>query len=229
MRERDRSLLCYCTELKKCQKKKEQHFIFSTAMPATCGGKGNVTIYAALMLLLLLLLVLLLSASVDAARNSSEIYENQRTSQNNPLKLTPQISVQIKVHAFLLWASFGFLIPVGVLIIRMSNNTKSAKSLKILFFSHVIVQIISVLLASAGAILSIKNFANSFENTHQRMGLALYGSIWLQSVFGFFRPNRSNGPEYEYRRSSVGPTAQGTNIGGQALNYQMSQSESSKD
>jgi hypothetical protein len=49
---------------------------------------------------------------------------------------------------------------------------------------------VAVLLATAGAIMSIKNFNNLFNNNHQRLGVALYGVIWLQVLVGIFRPQR---------------------------------------
>ncbi|KAG8086434.1 hypothetical protein GUJ93_ZPchr0010g9807 [Zizania palustris] len=107
-----------------------------------------------------------------------------------PLELTPKLSFQLKLHAFLLWSSVGFLMPMGVLLIRISNNVKSTKSINVLFYCHVASQIVAVILATAGAVLSMSNFENAFNNTHQRIGLALYGSIWLQPLIGFLRPDR---------------------------------------
>ncbi|KAJ0961266.1 hypothetical protein J5N97_000766 [Dioscorea zingiberensis] len=129
-------------------------------------------------------LVLLLSPSVDSS------VHNHTNIQHNPPKLSPQLSFQITFHAFLLWASIGFLMPVGILVIRMSNRVECGRRLKALFYSHVILQITAVLLALAGAILSIIHFENSFSNTHQRIGLALYGFIVIQPLVGFFRPQR---------------------------------------
>ncbi|GJM93639.1 hypothetical protein PR202_ga10212 [Eleusine coracana subsp. coracana] len=51
-------------------------------------------------------------------------------------------------------------------------------------------QIAAILLATGGAVLSLMNFENSFSNRHQRVGLALYGFMWLQPIIGFFRPER---------------------------------------
>lgn len=51
-------------------------------------------------------------------------------------------------------------------------------------------QVVAVVLATAGAVLSISNFENAFDNTHQRVGLALYAFIWLQPLVGFLRPDR---------------------------------------
>ncbi|OVA07249.1 Cytochrome b561 [Macleaya cordata] len=84
----------------------------------------------------------------------------------------------------------GFLMPVGILIIRMSNGEKCGRRLKILFYLHVILQILSVLLATAAAVMSIKNFENTFNNKHRRIGVALYGIIWVQALIGFRRPRR---------------------------------------
>ncbi|KAL5231176.1 hypothetical protein ABZP36_029952 [Zizania latifolia] len=106
-------------------------------------------------------------------------------------ELTPKLSFQLKLHAFLLWSSVGFLMPMGVLLIRISNNVKSTKSINVLFYCHVASQIVAVILATAGAVLSMSNFENAFNNTHQRIGLVLYGSIWLQPLIGFLRPDRS--------------------------------------
>ncbi|KAG6661690.1 hypothetical protein CIPAW_03G192200 [Carya illinoinensis] len=86
----------------------------------------------------------------------------------------------------------GFLMPVGILIIRMSNREESGRRLRILFYVHAILQILVVLLATAGAVLSIKNFNNSFNNYHQRIGVALYGIIWLQPLVGVVRPQRGS-------------------------------------
>ncbi|XP_052723232.1 uncharacterized protein LOC128193554 [Vigna angularis] len=44
---------------------------------------------------------------------------------------------------------------------------------------------------NVGAIMSIKNFNNLFNNSHQRIGVALYGIIWLQVLFGLSRPQRA--------------------------------------
>ncbi|RWW86580.1 hypothetical protein BHE74_00004631 [Ensete ventricosum] len=106
------------------------------------------------------------------------------------VQLTPELSFQIKVHAFLLWASVGFLMPVGIIIIRMSHRVECIKKLKVLFYAHLIVQITAILLATAAAVLSLINFENSFDNTHQRIGLAVYAFIWTQPIIAFFRPHR---------------------------------------
>ncbi|KAF9589356.1 hypothetical protein IFM89_022965 [Coptis chinensis] len=51
---------------------------------------------------------------------------------------------------------------------------------------------LSVLLATAGAVMSIKNFENAFNNNHQRIGVGLYGIIWVQALIGFLRPRRGS-------------------------------------
>ncbi|CAI0451562.1 unnamed protein product [Linum tenue] len=92
---------------------------------------------------------------------------------------------EITVHGFLLWASMGFLAPVGMLAIRLSHREECGTRLKILFYLHSISQ-------ASGAVLSFKNFTNSFNNHHQRIGLSLYGIIWLQALVGFIRPPRGS-------------------------------------
>ncbi|RLN27749.1 cytochrome b561 domain-containing protein [Panicum miliaceum] len=158
--------------------------------------------------------ILLLLTPTQGDSNSEQSYKISQ-----PLELTPKLSLQLKLHALLLWSSVGFLMPIGVLLIRASSNVKSAKSVKLLFYCHVgsqvsgmnshpsqplsssqhhqilrcdslPLQIVAVVLATTGAVLSISNFENAFNNTHQRIGLALYGFIWLQPLIGFLRPDR---------------------------------------
>ncbi|URE41033.1 Eukaryotic cytochrome b561 [Musa troglodytarum] len=120
--------------------------------------------------------------SLGSSRETPRLVQTHRISQPNPL--------QIGVHAFLLWASVGFLMPVGIIIIRKSHRVECNKRLKVLFYAHLIVQITAILLATAAAVLSLINFENSFDNTHQRIGLAVYAFIWIQPVIAFFRPHR---------------------------------------
>ncbi|CAA2967690.1 cytochrome b561 domain-containing At4g18260-like [Olea europaea subsp. europaea] len=64
------------------------------------------------------------------------------------------------------------------------------KRQRIVFYIHVITEIIAVLLATVAAVLSLKYLDNSLNNLHQRVGLALYGGIWLQALIGILRPHR---------------------------------------
>ncbi|GAV66451.1 Cytochrom_B561 domain-containing protein [Cephalotus follicularis] len=105
-------------------------------------------------------------------------------------KMSPQMTSNIILHGCLLWGSMGFLMPMGILTIRMSSRMETGRMIKVLFYVHAILQTLSVLLATAGAIMSIKHFENSFDNNHQRIGLALYFAIWVQAVIGFLRPHR---------------------------------------
>uniref|UniRef100_A0A3Q7FNI9 Cytochrome b561 domain-containing protein n=8 Tax=Solanum TaxID=4107 RepID=A0A3Q7FNI9_SOLLC len=99
----------------------------------------------------------------------------------------------IEIHGILLWASMGFLMPAGILTIRFSNTEEcSTTKLKILFYVHGTLQVLSVVLATAGAVLSIKSFENLFNNTHQRIGLALYIAVYVQFFMGFRRPMRGS-------------------------------------
>ncbi|XP_022777279.1 cytochrome b561 domain-containing protein At4g18260-like isoform X2 [Durio zibethinus] len=117
---------------------------------------------------------------------------NHKSIKENVHKLSPQMTSYITVHGLLLWVSMGFLMPVGILTIRMANKEEGGRRVKVFFYLHAILQILAVLLATIGAVMSIKNFENSFSNSHQRLGLALYGAIWMQTLIGFFRPRRGN-------------------------------------
>ncbi|KAI9176541.1 hypothetical protein LWI28_004051 [Acer negundo] len=133
-------------------------------------------------------IIILLQPSVSSSLEQNT--GNHTINNVNILKLSPKLHSEITVHGFLLWASMGFLMPVGILMIRMSNREQCGRRLRIIFYAHAISQTLSVLLSTAGAILSIKNFNNSFSNHHQKIGVALYGIIWLQALIGFLRPHR---------------------------------------
>ncbi|GLJ08558.1 hypothetical protein SUGI_0091270 [Cryptomeria japonica] len=98
-----------------------------------------------------------------------------------------------KAHGFLLWASMGFLMPIAIIVIRMSRAAKqqgSARKLEVLFYIHVGLQSLAFILATAGAIISLVKFNNKFYFTHRRLGLGLYIIVWLQPIVGFLRPQR---------------------------------------
>nr|XP_043611684.1 cytochrome b561 domain-containing protein At4g18260-like [Erigeron canadensis]XP_043616412.1 cytochrome b561 domain-containing protein At4g18260-like [Erigeron canadensis] len=116
-------------------------------------------------------------------------YFNQAS--NHHKVISPRVMFEIKVHGILLWASMGFLMPLGVLLIRMFNKEGcSPRKLKVIIYIHAILQILAVLLAFAAVILSILSFENSFGNAHQRIGLALYAAILVQILAGLRRPKR---------------------------------------
>ncbi|KAK8488890.1 hypothetical protein V6N12_033810 [Hibiscus sabdariffa] len=130
----------------------------------------------------------------SSAQQHGKPIGNVADKKGNIHKVDHKLMFEIKLHGFLLWASMGFLMPVGILAIRMSNIQECGRRLKILFYVHFIFvqQILSLLLATVGAVMSVKNFNNSFNNHHQRLGLALYGIIWLQALTGVLRPWRGS-------------------------------------
>ncbi|KAL3624812.1 hypothetical protein CASFOL_031480 [Castilleja foliolosa] len=165
-------------------------------------------------------------------QNEAEIHHNSSNSQIH--QVISERALDIQVHGVLLWASMGFLMPVGILAMRISSCTKDLhpSSHKFLFYIHAISQflpgsilrilgsmrnqeyyiylkklerhtsggpkqmlvqlVLSVIIITIGAILSIRNFENAFKNAHQRIGLALYGAIYLQIGIGFKRPKRGS-------------------------------------
>eukprot|EP00252_Welwitschia_mirabilis_P021250 TRINITY_DN5388_c0_g1_i2.p1 TRINITY_DN5388_c0_g1~~TRINITY_DN5388_c0_g1_i2.p1 ORF type:complete len:178 (+),score=20.15 TRINITY_DN5388_c0_g1_i2:489-1022(+) len=101
-----------------------------------------------------------------------------------------------KLHGFLLWASMGFLMPISIILIRMTKAAReqgATRRLEILYYLHVTLQVLAVTLASAGAVLSFMKFDNKFKYTHQKIGLSLYIIVWLQPIVGFLRPESGGG------------------------------------
>ncbi|KAI7727528.1 hypothetical protein M8C21_003832 [Ambrosia artemisiifolia] len=132
--------------------------------------------------IIIILLVLLLPYVATSSQ--------QHTEKDSTMLNDHRLSLQIIIHAFLLWASMGFLIPIGILIIRLSNREVQGRRVRIMFFIHAVTQILSVILVAAGAVLSVKNFSNTFNNMHRRLGVALYGLVVLQALSGLLRPSR---------------------------------------
>ncbi|KAF1876307.1 hypothetical protein Lal_00029654, partial [Lupinus albus] len=118
-------------------------------------------------------------------------FGSHKNTNNKVYKVNHQKTSDIAVHGFLLWASMGFLMPLGILTIRGSKKTEpGSRRNRFLFYLHVVFQMLAVLLSTIGAVMSLKKFENSFDNNHQRLGLALYGAILVQAFIGFFRPPR---------------------------------------
>ncbi|KAE8696454.1 Cytochrome b561 domain-containing protein [Hibiscus syriacus] len=144
-----------------------------------------ITILVLFFVLLSPLVSCLSHGGITASRTHNNIKQNAN-------KLSSQMISYFSVHGLLLWASMGFLIPVGILTIRMADKEEAGRRLKFLLYLHAIFQILAVLLATVGAVMSIRNFENSFNNHHQRLGLALYVAISMQAIIGFFRPRRGS-------------------------------------
>uniref|UniRef100_A0A0R0L9H2 Cytochrome b561 domain-containing protein n=1 Tax=Glycine max TaxID=3847 RepID=A0A0R0L9H2_SOYBN len=126
---------------------------------------------------------------VSASQEHKKAKGGHSSKKDHNMKMSSRLQFEITLHGFLLWASMAFLMPVGILVIRLSNRDENRRRLRIIFYVHAK---LAVLLATAGAIMSIKNFNNSFNNNHQRLGVALYGIIWLQVLVGIFRPQRGS-------------------------------------
>ncbi|CAN4104410.1 unnamed protein product [Withania somnifera] len=139
--------------------------------------------------LLIFIVALLPLVSATQKHTKKAIHE---LNDHKVLELSPKLSLQITLHGFLLWASMGFLIPIAMLIIRMSNKVENGRRLKMIMYAHASLQILSVLLVAVATIMSVVNFENFFDNTHQRIGLALYVAIWLPLIAGIFRPDKGS-------------------------------------
>ncbi|CAL9225908.1 unnamed protein product [Arabidopsis halleri] len=137
-------------------------------------------------------LVICSSLEVTIDNHSPSNLKNKGSLEQD--KLSPQMINSIKLHGILLWLSMGFLMPVGILFIRMANKAhENVIKVKVFFYLHVIFQqILAVILATIGAIMSLRTLENSFDNNHQRLGLALYAAMWLQFLTGIFKPSRGS-------------------------------------
>ncbi|KAK8650885.1 hypothetical protein V6N13_140506 [Hibiscus sabdariffa] len=93
----------------------------------------------------------------------------------------------------------SFFMFIGLIIVFIppfvsSSDEEHVKSIGSDTVNNQNIQKIYVFLPDSGfptgAVMSIKNFNNAFNNHHQRLGVALYGIIWLQALTGVVRPWR---------------------------------------
>ncbi|KAM7255802.1 hypothetical protein ACFE04_011543 [Oxalis oulophora] len=139
---------------------------------------------------------LLLLSLVNSSHQHQEAIHNSISSHIHHqvhMITSSKLVFEIRIHGLLLWAAMGFLMPLSILVIRTSVTQQCGrKRLRIIFLIHALSQTVSLVVVTIGAAMSIKNFNNSFDNHHQRIGLALYGIIWLQALIGLLRPHRGS-------------------------------------
>lgn len=100
----------------------------------------------------------------------------------------------LRAHGFLMWASIGFCMPLGILIVRMMKGAlkrgESTRKLQILVNSHICIQVVGVCLSVAGGVVALTKFGKEFPFTHERLGLSLLIAAWSMPIIGFLRPDR---------------------------------------
>lgn len=100
----------------------------------------------------------------------------------------------LKLHAWLMYASTGFLLPFGVLIARFmrtarKESLRSSKALQLLYYFHLAFQTAGVAVLTGGAVYSFKTWGYNLKHTHEKLGMSLWVIIWTQPIVGFLRPN----------------------------------------
>ncbi|CAM6128751.1 unnamed protein product [Calypogeia fissa] len=99
-----------------------------------------------------------------------------------------------QMHGWLMWVSFGFLFPLSLLLIRYSRPQRDPTAtvapgrVQLLFYLHVFLAVMGVVLASAGVAILIHRDGGDFDYTHQRLGLALMIIMWMMPFIGLLRP-----------------------------------------
>ncbi|GKV15406.1 hypothetical protein SLEP1_g26199 [Rubroshorea leprosula] len=77
---------------------------------------------------------------VSSSQEQVRLTGNHSNNKASIHEISPKLLFEITLHGFLLWASMGFLIPVGILTIRMSNREECGRRLKILFYVHAVTE-----------------------------------------------------------------------------------------
>lgn len=100
----------------------------------------------------------------------------------------------LKLHAWLMYASTGFLLPLGILVARFmrvarKDSLRSSKALQLLYYFHLALQTAGIAVLTGGAIYSFKTWGFDLKHTHQKLGFSLWIVMWAQPIIGFLRPN----------------------------------------
>ncbi|KAL2611025.1 hypothetical protein R1flu_022717 [Riccia fluitans] len=104
----------------------------------------------------------------------------------------------VKVHGWLMWASMGFLLPLGILLIRWSkpmlnvDERPSSSRVWTLFYLHICCQILAISVATGGVGVLFVKTGVALDYTHQRLGLAIMCLIWCQPLIGLIRPSKGS-------------------------------------
>lgn len=104
---------------------------------------------------ILFLFLLLTFQPVSSSQQPNKNEDFHTSKIDNSQKMSCSLLFDITLHGFLLWASMGFLMPVGILIIRMSNREQCGRRLKFYFYIHTILQQEQSCLSRNSTMLSI--------------------------------------------------------------------------
>ncbi|KAH7432962.1 hypothetical protein KP509_07G048000 [Ceratopteris richardii] len=117
------------------------------------------------------------------------------TNVSGPEQHTPHRSMEpVKVHAWSMYISTGFLLPLGILVARFmriarKDTHRSLRALQLIYYLHLTIQIIGVFVFTGGAAYSFKRWGFGLDHTHQKLGMSLWIIMWVQPFIGFLRPN----------------------------------------
>eukprot|EP00475_Leptophrys_vorax_P034649 TRINITY_DN56217_c0_g1_i1.p1 TRINITY_DN56217_c0_g1~~TRINITY_DN56217_c0_g1_i1.p1 ORF type:complete len:301 (+),score=0.85 TRINITY_DN56217_c0_g1_i1:219-1121(+) len=92
-----------------------------------------------------------------------------------------------QVHGWLMWMSFGLLMPVGMITAR-HLQTVTPKW----FAIHWGIQVLAVFLAVIAFFIGVARFDAITDSTHARMGIAVFTFTIAQPVMGFLRPHKGH-------------------------------------
>ncbi|KAG7037492.1 Cytochrome b561 domain-containing protein, partial [Cucurbita argyrosperma subsp. argyrosperma] len=116
---------------------------------------------------ILFLLLLLTFQPLSSSQQLKKNVEFNTSKKDHSQKISSSLLFDITLHGFLLWASMGFLMPVGILVIRMSNREQCGRRLKgsrtrsLWFFIH-------WMLGTAVSLLGVFNVYSGLFAYHEK-------------------------------------------------------------
>lgn len=96
-------------------------------------------------------------------------------------------SVRCQAHGFLMWISFGVLMPGGILVARFLQPVGP-----FWFHLHYILQTLAVLCAVCGFAVAVNGFQALTDTTHAQLGIAVFIITGLQPLIALVRPHKGN-------------------------------------
>ncbi|KAH7306327.1 hypothetical protein KP509_22G006800 [Ceratopteris richardii] len=93
-------------------------------------------------------------------------------------------SSHFAVHGWLMYLSFGLLLPIGIFCVRymqyIQNSEGSANRIEHLRKAHMWIEITGVMIMTLGVLSSLVSLGAGSAHTHQRLGYVLWILTWLQ-------------------------------------------------
>ena len=138
-------------------------------------------------------------ACENPRENSSDSAGEGHHEHSSSYTAFQKLNTWLQIHVICLYVSWGFLLPIGVLI---PMSFKDAFNDRTMWFRvHQIMQTSGTLLLVIGCSAAFANVRVHLNGTHQNLGLAVLIFAVLQILNAVFRPSKKDGEDNPRSRS----------------------------